>query len=207
MKMSRMFFVLILGFFFGIFFLQAVAAQDSLMANILPDVKRGFFRGRVYFQDEKGGKNYLDAQTVALMVHEDGKQVLMLDKKTNEKGEFEFKNIFRDPRFQYALGTSYNDQLYVITGLSLGEDEESREIDFLVGGVSPYLVDLEELHSQGAGSSSVDVGMPSSVLLQKAPFSVEGGILYPYQKIALALCGMVLSLAAYFMLSKKWRPQ
>lgn len=182
------------------------------MKAVMPDVPRGRFEGQVMFlEGEK--KKPMAHQTVALMVFQNGERILMLNKQTDEKGRFEFKNIFRDPSFTYAIGSMHEEQVYVLPKLGLLPSEESKTVELVVGAGSPHLMAAMVPGAAGAGgpaaeAGSQDMGMGGGMAPRagsgKAPFSAHSILGQSHQKVALFLSLAVILLAFYFAKSKKY---
>lgn len=164
-------------------------------------VKTGVIEGRV-FTKLGGQKNNVPEQAVALMVFHEGTRVLMLDKMTDANGKFQFKNIFQDPDYSYALGVIYEDVLHVISNIQLSQGQSTLDIPFQVGEGSPFVVDKAPLGGP-EGDKGIDPSMVPKASQEKTPFSVKS-VIHPYQKLALFLSAFVILFAGvlYFRTKK-----
>ncbi|QQR81346.1 MAG: hypothetical protein IPJ69_04235 [Deltaproteobacteria bacterium] len=125
-------------------------------------MKTGVFNGTLVTKEASGKKTPVVGQTVVILVFQNGQRMLMLNKKTDEKGQFQFKNIFIDPSFSYQIGTMWNQNLYVIPELHLEENQKEKKIEFLIGEGSPYFVSTMEAAQRE--SSAEDSGSPQGPL-------------------------------------------
>lgn len=188
----------------------------SITANAAPPPKgvmphfegmeTGLIEGTIFNVDAAGKRTPLADQPIAIIVFKDGKRILMVDKKADAKGAFTVQNVFKDPSFVYALGTLFEEKLYVLPNIQVKKGEDKKTVEFAVGAGSPYQVD-DANHpqmnaQQGAASTPVDMGMPAGDQA-KSEFSVASAFSHAHQKSALFLCGLVLVLALIFGLKQK----
>lgn len=174
--------------------------QGPMAGNILPGVERGKILG-VLVEKEKGAQKPMGGQSIALMVFQNGQRILVLDKNTDEKGNFVFGNIFKDSSYTYALGYMREQELYVMPDLQIKPGGVDLNVQFIIGAGSPYRIAQEEMNqamnaSQGE-NGGVDLGMSSSAG-GAASFSAMGKWADSYQTLALVLSGLVLLLSFYF---------
>lgn len=168
----------------------------------------GLLRGTL-FREENNKKEFIQNEVVALIVFYQGKRVLMLDKKTDSQGHFEFKNIFRDPDYVYALGVMLEDELYVYPDIQIQKDQKVVHVDFPVGPESPYHVDaqMEEGDNSETAEPSTNMGTTMGIAadVEKTPFSVTSFYQNSHQKLTLFLSGVVLILSLIFYFKKERR--
>ncbi len=190
-----------------IFFILAVhfhveAKSPPSMEQAFPGMEMGELRGTVWVSDTEGNKKPLSHSEVALVVFHKGEQVLALHKPSDANGEFVFKNIFKDPSFEFAIGVLYEDSPYVMEGLHLEPYQDFLAVDLQVGEGSPYLVPQNIVQEE----LKTDLNMPPPSSTVKGSFSVSKAWGEPHQKMALFLSAMVVILALYFGLKKKNHP-
>jgi hypothetical protein len=77
----------------------------------------------------KDGKPQAGKQVV-IQVQQDGQTLLTLPKTTGPKGEFVFKNIFRDPQYSYTLLTEEDGKIYHEGPLKMGAKQEVLKVRF-----------------------------------------------------------------------------
>lgn len=187
--MIRMLFVFILAASFNV-----QAQPPPSMQEVFPGMEMGELRGNVWTTDARGTKKFLSNFEVALVVFHNGQQVLALHKPTDAEGAFTFKNIFKDPSFEFAIGVLYEDKPYVMEGLHLEPQQDFLKVDFPVGEGSPYLVSQNIIDEE----TKTDLNMPPPSSTVKGSFSVKKIWGEPYQKTALFLSLGVVLLALYF---------
>ncbi|HSA60478.1 MAG TPA: hypothetical protein VLJ37_12435 [bacterium] len=178
-------------------------------------MQMGVFDGTLVEMKGGGKKAPVPGQTVAIVVFQNGQRVLMLNKKTDEQGRFQFKNIFMDPSFSYLIGTMWNGKLYEMTDLGLKEGEKERKIELSVGEGSPYWVtDVKPPQEEPAEAEAEALPQGPSDLMRASsppPASAEGAFSvgsyweYPYQKIALVLSGIVALAGLYHLVQPERR--
>ena len=187
--------------FFLIFFIWIANAHAQMSGampeNIMPGVERGKLEG-VLVEKNKKSEKPMAGEPVALMVFQNGQRILMLDKKTDDKGRFLFRNIFKDSSFVYALGYMRDQELYVMTDLKILPGGNDLNVKFVVGEGSPYRVSEELMNQAATASSTGDLGMNTSAS-GKASFSATGKWAKSYKTLSLILCGLVGLMAFYFI--------
>lgn len=164
----------------------------AAMPNMGPT---GVVEGSLFSLDSKGKKQPVAGQTVAMMVFENGQQVLMLEKTTDAQGKFIFKNIFKNKAYAYGFGTMYQDSLYVYPHFSLGDKEDVKAVAFQIGNGSPYARDLASMGMPPKAEESAQ-----APAMGKAPeqHGHDNSWSKPYQQMATVLGVLVLMAAAYF---------
>lgn len=188
---------------------SSVSAQQSSKPDEphagggMPDMgKTGVIEGTVFSVNDKGQKTPVLGQEITMIIFNEGQQVLMLKKTTDEKGQYVFKNIFHDQAFAYGFGTMYEENLYVFPRLSLGPDEDSKKIDFQVGVGSPYLRDPATMGMKPDGGGNPAMGTPAASKDMSASgtdkHAHDNSFSRPYQFVAMGLGVVVLLIAAYF---------
>ncbi len=186
-------------FLCGFIFFGFAAMAQPMMPQM--GFKTGVFNGNLFTQ-EGDGKIAVKNHPVAIMVFQNGERVLMLDKTTDEKGHFEFGNIFRDPSFSYTFGTMLDEQLYLLTGLQLGADEEKKNVDFMVGKNSPNFVP-DSVVQEAQNMKQPDAMMPPKAASEVSPQTAGHQALKSSQRLALLLSALVIVFAFYFALRKQ----
>lgn len=190
---------LVLSFFLflNLIFSPAAMAQDP--SNAMPPIQGmevGLLQGNLFVEKTPGKKEVLPDFVVALMVFQDGKRILMLDKKTDAKGFFEFKNIFKDPAYTYTVGTIYEDMLYLIPNLTLKKEDKVLKVDFVVGPKSPHLVGSASEMMKGAPAEQGTQATPNSPRItptvKKHDFMSQH-----HQKLALGLSILAIVFVVY----------
>lgn len=184
-----------------------VLAQPSKMdpphaAGGMPDMgKTGVIEGKVFSMDAQGQKKPVSGQEITMLIFNEGQQVLMLKKITDEKGGFVFKNIFQNQSFAYGFGTLFEEKLYVFPRFSLGTGEDVRKIDFQIGDGSPYFRDPATMGMKpdGEGSPSAGGVMPSGA---EGEHAHDNSWSKPYQLMAIGL-GVLVAIAAAYFVGKK----
>lgn len=161
----------------------------------------GSIEGFVFEQDAKGQKKPVAGQEVVMMVFQNSKQVLMLNKNTDDNGLFVFKNIFHDPAYSYGFGTVFQEKLYVLPRLQLTQDKEAKKVDFWVGEGSPLFRDPATM---GMGEKGAAPGQAPAMGSSTAAAPQQGhdhneGWNQPFQKLALIFCVVVALLGAYYL--------
>ncbi len=168
------------------------AGRAPMMEALFKDVPRGVFKGRLLLEE---GKKILPDHPIAMVVFQGSQKLLMLDKTTDSKGLFEFKNIFKDASFSYALGVMHEGRIYLFTQPGLNKDEDVRTFDFEIGPKSPYLIPEELMNIEATNE-----GMPLTNAAVDYTVSEAWG--RQYQMVTWTLGGLVLLLALYF----GWKP-
>lgn len=186
-------------------------------------MEMGIFDGTLVETKGAGKKAPVPGHAVAIVIFQNGQRVLMLNKKTDEQGRFQFKNIFMDPSYSYLIGTMWNGKLYEMHDLKLKKGEKVRKIEFLIGegsphgaaDVSPPLEEPVEAAPQAPVEPAPEARPPGPSDLMRAaapaPGSAEGAFSvgsyweHPYQKIAIVLSGIVALAALYHWVQPKRR--
>lgn len=163
-----------------------------VMEALFKDIPRGVFKGRLVMVDGASKREMAD-HPIAMVVFRGPEKVLMLDKKTDAKGRFEFKNIFQDAGFSYALGVMDDNRIYLFTQPGLKSGEKERSFDFEIGPQSPYLVPEEMLQ---IAESAPQEGMPMTN--QATPFTVDKKWSRQFHMVTYVLSALVLLAAAFF---------
>lgn len=185
------------------FFLPLVLFSLSVwaqMGGVPPHqgVETGLIEGQLSELHEGGKKTPFANHTVVIMVFKDGQRILMLDKETDAKGHFTFKNIFTDSAYVYAIGSMIENNVYVMSDLHLKPGEKSLAVDFPIGPGSPYF-----MQEMSQGTAPADQGMVPSAEAVEPPSSSPSLLDKPYQKAAVALSFLVVLLAISFSRPKK----
>ena len=81
----------------------------------------------------KEGREPLAGYEVRLEILQQHNLILSIPKPTDEKGQFQFKNIFQSPDFMYAVSTEYEDMTYRTDFVSLKKGEQVRKLNLIVG--------------------------------------------------------------------------
>jgi hypothetical protein len=157
--------------------------------------KTGLIQGTLVFQDENKKKSPIPNHKVTMVIFQNNQQVLMLDKSTDNKGLFVYKNIFIDPDFKYAFGSIYKKNLYIFPKFSLEKSEIKKEIKFLIGKDSPYLKN-EMLGKLPQNNSSMNKAVKEKKHNHKKPAHNPNWD-KPFKQFALVLSGLVILLSLY----------
>jgi len=180
-------------------------AQSGMMPQHLAKGKEtGFIRGTLVTKNKKGQEQPVREFKVAIMVFYQGQRVLILDKTTDKKGRFEFKNIFKDADYVYALGAIFKDKLFIYPNLSLDSSRKALEVRFQIGEGSPHEVQDANLSRMGQNSlpnQGATVPM-SSMANPKSSLNVSGIWKESYQKVALFLSVIVIFLGGLYAFRK-----
>lgn len=165
----------------------------------------GVIEGTLFVTDAQGKKAAHPTHPVVIMVFQNGQRILMLDKATDEKGHFVFKNIFSDPSYTYAVGSMVENSVYVLPDLRLKKGEKKITVDFTVGPGSPYLVPsapetAPQGNMEGMAPQANMGGMAPSEHDHNAPVKKGSA---PYQKVAIGLSLFVLFLGYRLYRAKK----
>lgn len=176
--------------------------SSSTMKELFPGMEMGKMTGEVYLLSNNK-KQFLPNQEIALIVFQGEDEMLKLHKPTDDKGQFEFKNIFRDPKFHYIVGTFYKDKMYIYDRISLEKNQELHHVSLQVGEGSPFLLNVtpeaEKTQTKQGASTVTDQSMPFNMAEStNASHSVKGFLQEPYQKVVLALSLVVILFSAYF---------
>lgn len=75
----------------------------------------------------------LGDQIVTLEVFHGGQLVLTIPKKTGADGSYQFKNIFQNEEFSYAVSADYKGTRYQTHPRSLASGAPALEVDLIVG--------------------------------------------------------------------------
>lgn len=189
----------ILWFFAGI----ANAEATQMPPHAMPDVPTGIVLGRLVLVDENQKKTPLPGANVGIMVFHRGERVLMLDKTSDDQGNFIFKNIFRDPDYAYSLGSIYQDVLYVFPRFSLAPDQSEHQVEFLVGPGSPHVLGNVEEMLQAKNAKKTSNFREGAGEVVKASYTAGAFLGDEHQKVAVILSALVLLFAAFILLKNK----
>lgn len=129
----------------------------------------------------KNGKPQAGKEIV-IQVQQGGQVLLTLPKKTDEKGQFIFKNIFKDPQYSYTLMTEDEGKVYRHGPLQLTGKQTSLKVAFAIKPDAE--VDTNAVSPPPDGQH----GMSH----EKAPNQWE-----QQQTVSIVLAGLVLALMAY----------
>lgn len=202
MKMYRFLIVLLVSLTGSVLALAQSNSPASAAKHTMPGMENaGSIEGFVFEQDANGQKKPVTGQEVVMMVFQNSKQVLMLNKNTDDKGLFVFKNIFHDAAFSYGFGTVYQEKLYVLPRLQLTQDKEAKKVDFRVGEGSPLFRDPATMGMRAGGAKSDQapaMESPSAAASQHGNDHNQNWN-QPFQKLALIFCVVVALLGAYYL--------
>jgi hypothetical protein len=110
-----------------LFFSINVVAQET------PHEEEAVETGTITGTLLKDSKTPLPGATVILEILRGQQLVLTIPKQTDQKGRYQFKNIFQTPDFSYAISTKLGAKVFRTEFVSLGKDEKSRKLDLVVG--------------------------------------------------------------------------
>lgn len=194
-----MFLCTILWFLAGV----ANAEAPQMPPHATGDVPTGIVLGRLVLVDENQKKTPLPGANVGIMVFHRGERVLMLDKTSDDQGNFIFKNIFRDPDYAYSLGSIYQDVLHVFPRFSLAADQEEHRVEFLVGPGSPHVLGNVEQMLQAKNAKKTSNFREGTGEVVKASYTAGSFLENEHQKVAVILSALVLFFAAFILLKNK----
>ena len=172
------------------------------MDSVMPGVEKGILDGVLVVSDEGKKEKPIPNQAVVLMVFQNGERILMLNKETDAAGKFQFKNIFKDEQFEYALGTMVEEQPYLMSGIRMNKSQESLQVRFVVGKGSPYKIDRaasEHEHEEASPGSMQGMNAASNT---RTPLTAQSFWAKSYQKMAIILAGIVSLIVLAFILRK-----
>lgn len=129
----------------------------------------------------KNGKPQAGKEVV-IQVQQGGQVLLTLPKKTDEKGQFIFKNIFKDPQYSYTLMTEDDGKVYRHGPLQLTGKQTTLKVAF---AIKPEAA--ADLHAEPMPPES-----PRAMPHNKAPDQWE-----QQKTVSVLLAGLVLALMAY----------
>lgn len=141
------------------------------------EMKVGQFEGTLI----KNGKPQAGKEIV-IQVKQGGQVLLTLPKKTDDKGQFVFKNIFKDPQYSYLLMTEDEGKLYRHGPLQLTEKQDSLKVTFTIKPENAADMNAEPMAPES----------PRAMPHDKAPDQWQ-----QQQTVSLVLAGLVLALVAY----------
>lgn len=124
----------------------------------------------------QGGKE------IVIQVQQGGQTLLTLPKKTDEKGQFVFKNIFKDPQYSYILLTEDGGKVYRHGPLQLSGKQNALKVAFAIRPENAV-----EMNAQPMPPES-----PRMMSQGKAP-----GQWQQQQTVTIVLAGLVLAIMAY----------
>lgn len=189
-------------YLFAILFLLssvAYAQEDGALPPMMAGFKIGTMTVSVFRIDSSKKKVPVKNQEVAIVAFQNGQQMLMLHKPTNEKGEVFFSRIIKDPTFTFALGVLDGEAPYVMGGLQMDEKLDHIDVDFQIGEGSPYALPPDQaFHAENVSNGSLGE-MPASQVSSNLTVAKESS----YQKVALILCALVVVVAFVFSLRQK----
>lgn len=131
------------------------------MMELLKDSPLGkIATGQIHGRLSLNGKA-LPQHTVIIQVQQDGQTVLTLPKKTNDAGDYLFKNIFRDPQFSYTLFAEHEGHVYRLPPVQLAAKQNILALNF----------ELTPNKQVGAlnGPEMLATGSPRDITYEKAP--------------------------------------
>lgn len=129
----------------------------------------------------KDGKPQAGKQVV-IQVQQDGQILLTLPKTTGPKGEFVFKNIFRDPQYSYTLLTEEGGKIYQEGPLQMTAKQEVLKVRF----------EIAHVHSAEMNAESLPPESPRMMAQGKAPDQWQ-----QQQMTSIVLSAIVLIILAY----------
>lgn len=137
--------------------------------------------GEIHGTLMKEGKPQAGKQVV-IQVQQNGQTVLTLPKTTGAKGEFVFKNIFRDPQYSYTLLAESDGKIYHEGPLTMPAKQDVLKVRF----------DLNPEHSTEMNAESLPPESPRMAPHAKAPNQWQG-----QQLTSIILGALVLIVLAY----------
>lgn len=119
---------------------------------------------------------------IVIQVQQGGQTLLSLPKKTDEKGQFVFKNIFKDPQYSYLLLTEDDGKVYRHGPLQLGSKQNSLKVAFAIRPENAVEMNAPSMPPES----------PRMMSQGKAP-----GQWQREQMVTIVLAGLVLVVMAY----------
>lgn len=119
---------------------------------------------------------------VVIQVQQDGQIILTLPKKTDEKGQFVFKNIFKDPQYSYLLMTEDDGKTYRHGPLQLSGKQDTLKVVFAIKPEAAADMNAAPMPPES----------PRATSHGKAPDQWQ-----QQQTVSVFLAGLVLALMAY----------
>lgn len=119
---------------------------------------------------------------IVIQVQQGGQVLLTLPKKTDGKGQFIFKNIFKDPQYSYILLTEDDGKIYRHGPLQLTGKQDALKVVFAIKPEA--VVDMD--------SQPMAPDNPRAMSHGKAPDQWQ-----QQQTISIVLAGLVLAIMAY----------
>lgn len=196
--------------------MRAFSEAPETPPHPMSQMAAGRLEGQVFTEDTAGKRTPLPNQKVTLVVLQNGSAVLKLPKVTDAEGKFQFKNIFDDPSFEYAVETAYESRVYLMLHLHLEKGSTVIDAPFRVGEGSPYVMadippqsqqgeegalEEEEGHVHAPAGPMMGGGpemSPPPAAEAPMPDLVRKGF---FQKIAFGLAGLVAAAALYYGMS------
>lgn len=181
-------------------FLMIPAGVKSQTPAVSPHAEEGketgIIQGVLFSIAENGKRKILPSHKVTIIISRQGRGVLTLDKETDDKGHFNFKNIFSDPDFSYALGAIFDKKMYVVPDIKLKKGEMSHDVEFRVGEESPYEIEHDMAASMGSGMD------PGGKPIKRVSHSAGQAWSDAYRDVAVALSIIVILLGGYYYFKK-----
>lgn len=137
--------------------------------------------GEIHGTLTKDGKPQSGKQVV-IQVQQDGQTLLTLPKTTGPKGEFVFKNIFRDPQYSYTLLTEDDGKIYQEGPLKLTAKQDVLKVRF-------------EIKHEHSAEMNADALPPESPRMM--PHGKAEGQWQQQQMTSIVLSAIVLIILAY----------
>lgn len=104
------------------------------------------------------GKAPLAGHAVRLEILHGDELALTINKTTDEKGIYQFKNIFQTPEFSYAVSAEHEGKNYRTQFASLKEGQGTLKLDLMVGGAAPEGPPLPDVADSGSGQRGYQGG-------------------------------------------------
>ncbi len=152
--------------------------MDQLKDTPLGNIPIGVLSG-VLKKDGQPLANHL----VIIQVRQGGEQVLTLPKTTDAQGQFEFKNIFRDPQFAYTLFSESDGKVYKLPPLTPSAAREKYAVTFEIGPATL------------AGELSASETMPANSPRMNEPVKQAGEWQWHQLSAIFLSCGVLIVLA------------
>ncbi len=119
---------------------------------------------------------------IVIQVQQGGQILLTLPKKTDEKGQFVFKNIFKDPQYSYFLLTEDEGRVYRHGPVQLTGKQDTVKVVFAIKPENAIEMNAAPMPPES----------PRMMSHEKAP-----GQWQQQQVMSIVLAGLVLALMAY----------
>lgn len=117
--------------------LSASASAQAAPPPGAPSPHEATAPGRIVGRLTGEGQAPLPGHTVTLEILQGRTLILAIPKQTDERGRYEFKNIFRSPEFSYAVSAEHEGKTYRTPFVSLQARDQELTLDLATGNGAP----------------------------------------------------------------------